>query len=104
MSIEDYFETAELWREQDVIDAFDQTVKEWVKLKDIEGRMRQLNSSETYTSEKDFTVASQRFYTFEFDVRVSDKIKFDSNEYLVIKSNNVMNMDVFNQVDCELII
>ena len=104
MAIEDYFETAELWREQDVIDAFDQTVKEWVKLKDIEGRMRQLNSIETYTSEKDFTVASQRFYTFEFDVRVSDKIKFDGSEYLIIKSNNVMNFDIFNQVDCELII
>jgi head-tail adaptor len=103
MGISKYFETVELWREQDVVDDFGQTVKAWVKLKDIQGRIRQLGASEKYSSDIDNTISTHRLYTFELGITNTDQVKFDTKFYRVIRSNNVMNMGRFAQVDLELI-
>ena len=103
MNISKYYETLELWREQNTTDAFGQTIKEWVKLKDIQGRVRQLNASETYSADKDSTTSTHRLYTDELEINVTDRIKFEDKFYRVVRSNNVMNFDRFAQVDLELV-
>jgi len=102
MNIAKWFTDAEWHTAVEGTDDFGQTTYTWTKHKDIQGRMRQLNASERNTSETTGTVSTHRFYTKEFGIGNTDKIKFDNKFYQVIRSNNVMNFSEFAQLDCEL--
>jgi hypothetical protein len=70
-----------------------------------EGRLRQLTSNEILANEKIGIVSTHRFYCPVIDVRALDYI-YDSNTLKTYKvtgtPNNVMNMDRFLQVDCQI--
>jgi len=89
-----------VWRWQEKENKWGEPDKEWVKHLDVEGIMRPLSGEMRNESKKDTPISDHRFYCNPIDVKAGDKIKKDDEEYHVNFVQNVMNMDIFLQVDC----
>lgn len=75
---------------------------EWVAVSLIEGRMRQLSSSERV--ELGENVTTHRFYTKHKDIKHNDFIEKDNSfRVIAVDEKNMGDLD-FMQIDCELVI
>ncbi len=101
-NIEAYYETVEIERKT-VIDGTWGPETTWATHIVVQGRMRQLNGNERFTSGKDTTFSTHRLYCDPADILPTDRISYDGRKYDIHAVNDVMNFDRLMQVDCELI-
>ena len=70
----------------------------------VMGKLRQLSNSERFASGGEVAVSTHRFYCEISDLTEVDAVVYEGRRYKFSgHPNNVMNMDEFLQIDCELI-
>lgn len=99
--IDKYFVPIDIYRTTEATDSFGNVIKVYSYYKTVQGRIRQLGASETYTSDKDTQIYTHRLYLRPDDIRESDEIDDSGVRYAVKTINNVMGFDALYQVDLE---
>jgi len=106
MPIDSYYKSGfTIQRSVQTVDPGGSPIESFVDLTDVDGRMRQLDGREVLGNEALGLKTSHRFYCAVIDVEEKDRI-YDSvkdKTYEIRSVNNVMEMDVHLQIDCELI-
>ena len=66
-SVARFFEAGyEVWRWEEVTDAWGGKTKQWVQRQDVEGRLRPLSGDKRLSADKETIFATHRFYCFPF--------------------------------------
>lgn len=65
----------------------------------VQGLIRQLHGNEVTSGQKDQVVATHRMYCRLADIKVTDRVVYNTITYEITSVNNVMNFDELLQVD-----
>lgn len=101
--IEKHFVDVLIQRSTQGVDNWNNPVQVWADHLTIKGRMRQLNAREQFVSKKDSYFASYRLYCRPVDIQKNDRIVSSGKTYEVKGINDVMEMGILMQVECELV-
>lgn len=76
----------------------------WVPHLTVMGRIRQLSNSERFSADGKIAASTHRLYCELSDIKEIDSVMYKGRRYKFTgHPNNVMDMDEFLQIDCELI-
>lgn len=103
--VERFFEPGwEVWRKTIELDDSGAVLPDpWVIIMKLEGRLRPLSSSLRLSSDKETYFGSHRFYCFPTDILEGDQLRRGTERYEVKGAHDMMDMDRFMQIDCEVV-
>ncbi|SNR95508.1 phage head-tail adaptor, putative, SPP1 family [Anaerovirgula multivorans] len=103
-NIEKYFEPIEVERFQTVLDEWGNPTKDYGPHITIQGRIRQLNTDERISADKETVFTTHRLYCFPADIKATDRMTYKGKTYEVKgEPNDVMNFGRLMQIELEVV-